>query len=320
MRNTVFMFPGQGSQRAGMLKDVHANFPVVRQTFAEASSVLGFSMEQLCFEDPESQLNLTAFTQPALLTCSTALFRLLADAEVVSPNVVVAGHSLGEYSALVASGILSFADALRLVRLRGEAMQSAVPVGVGAMAALLGDVLGPNADSGAIDALCQECSTEVETVAIANENSLSQLVISGHKAAVERLLSVFKDRKMGRAMPLPVSAPFHSPLMKPAAEKMAHALNSVSFQPGSGYICANTDARVYPCAEYRRDLLVKQIEGRVRWTSSLINLQSHFHGESVRFVEVGPGSVLQGLARKTLVKNFETKGTDSTDQLKGLGV
>lgn len=320
MNNIVFMFPGQGSQKAGMLKDVHANFPVVRQTFAEASDVLGFSMEQLCFEDPESQLNLTAFTQPALLTCSTALFRLLADAEVVPSGVVVAGHSLGEYSALVATGVLSFADALRLVRLRGEAMQNAVPVGVGAMAALLGNVLGPNADSSAIDSLCQECSTEDETVSVANENSLSQLVVSGHKGAVDRLVDIFKERKLGRAMPLPVSAPFHSHLMKPAAQEMASALESVSFQQGLGLICANVDARVYRSAEYHRELLVKQIEGRVRWTRSLINLQAHFDGESALFIEVGPGSVLQGLTRKTLEKNFETKGTDSTDQLKDLGV
>jgi [acyl-carrier-protein] S-malonyltransferase len=320
MNTIVFMFPGQGSQKAGMLKDIHTNYPIVRQTFAEASEVLGYSMEQLCFEDPESQLNLTAFTQPALLTCSTALFRLLADAEIVPSQPIFAGHSLGEYSALVAAGVLPFADALRLVRLRGEAMQSAVPIGIGAMAALLGNFLGPDADSSSIDALCVACSTEMESVSVANENSLSQLVVSGHRPAVDRLIERFKELKMGRAMLLPVSAPFHSPLMKPAAEKVSEALTRVALNPGTGLVCANVDAQLYPAESYKKELLVQQIEGRVRWTQSLLNVQSKFQDQNLLFLEVGPGSVLQGLVRKTLDSHFSTKGADSLEQLKELGV
>ncbi len=313
MSAVVYVFPGQGSQKKGMLKDVYEAETTVRQTFAEASDCLGYSMERLCFEDPENQLNLTAYTQPALLCCSVALLRCLESKTSLSQGASFAGHSLGEYSALVACGVLKFGEALRLVRLRGEAMQKAVPVGEGAMAAIVG------VDPQKVDSLCSSHSSANDQVAIANENSPSQVVVSGHAAAVKSLCEQVKTEKLGRAIPLPVSAPFHSRLMQPAADAMRTALQEVELcqekNRWEGRICANIDAQIYSSSDYHKQLLVDQVTGRVRWSQSLFNMVEATAQDSVTFVEIGPGSVLQGLVKKTLPAEHRAMGTDSVEKL-----
>lgn len=307
---TVFVFPGQGSQKKGMLAELHAGRNVVRDTFEQASDALGYSMVRLCLEDPEGQLNLTEYTQPALLAASTAIWRLIkselgASAAAVHTRApTTAGHSLGEYSALVALGVLDFAEALKLVQIRGRAMQAAVPVGLGAMSAFVGD------HTHHADTLCQESSDAQHRVEVANENSPAQVVVSGHAQAVERFGVFVKERKLGRALPLPVSAPFHSSLMAPAAAIMAEALSKATFHKSEGNILANVDAQAYRASEYSPSLLVKQVTQRVKWTATnkhfLKHLESPAAQESkTRFVEVGPGTVLQGLLRKTIPQEHQ---------------
>jgi [acyl-carrier-protein] S-malonyltransferase len=307
---TVFVFPGQGSQKKGMLAELHASRKVVRETFEHASDTLGYSMAKLCLEDPEGQLSLTEYTQPALLAASTALWRLLKSelgasaAEFHTGAPTVAGHSLGEYSALVALGVLDFAEALRLVQIRGRAMQAAVPVGLGAMSAFVGD------HTHHADALCQESSDTQHRVEVANENSPAQVVVSGHAQAVERFGAFVKERKLGRALPLPVSAPFHSSLMAPAAAIMAEALSKASFHKTNGTIVANVDAAAYSASVYGPDLLVKQVTQRVKWTSTTRQFLKHLDSPAAadskaRFIEVGPGTVLQGLLRKTIPQEHQ---------------
>jgi [acyl-carrier-protein] S-malonyltransferase len=324
-----FLFPGQGSQKKGMLHELHAHHPEVQRTFEEASDALGYSMAQLCFEDPENQLGLTAFTQPALLCSSVAIWRVLTThlgSSLGQP--LAAGHSLGEYSALVACGVLELPTALKLVRARGQAMQQAVPVGQGGMAAYLGDAAKDVAD------LCAAISLPHERVEVANDNCPTQVVVSGHKAAIERFCLEVKARRLGRALPLPVSAPFHSSLMKPAQEVMAAELGRVTWGKGQGTILANIDAKPYAASQYGPQLLLDQIVGQVRWTSTLrqaVSLMTADAGASpaadVSFVEVGPGSVLQGLAKKTLLdtndenlpaRNIHVLGSDSNETLSKL--
>jgi [acyl-carrier-protein] S-malonyltransferase len=290
MANFVLMFPGQGSQSVGMGKDFFEQFHEVKETFEEASDTLGFSMSKLCFEDSEGKLNLTEFTQPAILAMSTAIYRLLEKRTHIK-SAVVAGHSLGEYSALVSLGALTFADALKAVHFRGQAMQRAVPVGIGAMAAYLGSA------GNLIPDICKEVSAKDSIVEVVNFNSPGQLVLSGNKTAVDKACHLIVQRKLGKAKPLPVSAPFHSSLMQPAADEMNKFLLNIKMSPFSGKIVANVDAKLHSDATYSKEILVRQIASAVLWTQSLATLCEAL--PQAIWLELGPGKVLQGLAKKT---------------------
>ncbi len=269
-----------------MGKELADKYPVARDTFAEADEALGYKLSQLCFDGPEEKLRLTEITKPAILTASVAAWRVLGE-KGVSPSFV-AGHSLGEYSAHVAAGTINFPDAVRTVRDRGKYMQEAVPIGVGAMAAILG------MDLEKVTALCADAA-QGEVCEPANINSAEQIVISGHAAAVERATKLAGERGAKRAIMLSVSAPFHCSLMKPAQDKLAADLQSLGFhQPGAPIIC-NVDAAVIVDADRARDALVRQVTGSVKWEPSMRLLIS----KGVQtFVEVGPGKVLCGLMRQ----------------------
>jgi [acyl-carrier-protein] S-malonyltransferase len=284
--SVAFVFPGQGSQRVGMGRELAEAFPESRAVFDEAEAALGFSLSRLCFEGPEEELQLTANTQPAILAASVAALRPLV-ARGVRPDWV-AGHSLGEYSALVAAGVLTVADALRTVRRRGQYMQEAVPVGVGAMAAILG------LDLPAVEAACREAA-QGEVVSPANVNSPGQVVIAGHAAAVDRASERCKAAGARRAVRLAVSAPFHCALMAPAQDRLAPELGAIDFRDPAVPLVNNVDARVVRDAASCRDGLVRQVSGAVRWQESVEILAA----EGVTtFVEVGPGTVLSGLVKK----------------------
>jgi [acyl-carrier-protein] S-malonyltransferase len=282
----AFLFPGQGSQAVGMGKDLAEKHPIARQTFEEADEALGYKLSQLCFEGPEEKLRMTEITQPAILTVSVAAWRVLNE-KGVAPSFV-AGHSLGEYSAHVAAGTISFADAVRTVRSRGKYMQEAVPVGVGAMAAILG------MDLEKVTAVCSDAS-QGEVCEPANINSPEQIVISGHAGAVERATKLADERGAKRAKLLPVSAPFHCSLMKPAQDRLATDFRSIKFQtPGTPVVC-NVDALPLEDANSSRDALLRQVTGSVKWDQSMRVLVS----KGIQtFVEVGPGKVLCGLMRQ----------------------
>jgi [acyl-carrier-protein] S-malonyltransferase len=284
----AFLFPGQGSQAVGMAKELADHYSVARRTFEEADEALGFRLSELCFEGPEEQLKLTEITQPAILTASVAAWRVLQE-KGLRPDFV-AGHSLGEYSAHVAAGTLTFADAVRTVRNRGKYMQEAVPVGVGAMAAILGmslDKVGEIAADAAQGEVCQA----------ANINSPEQIVISGNAGAVERAIKLATERGAKKAVSLPVSAPFHCALMQPAQDRLALDLGALSFQnPSSSCpVVCNVDAAVVDSGEASRDALIRQVTGAVRWEPSVRLLIDQGAG---LFVEVGPGKVLWGLMRQ----------------------
>jgi len=284
--NIAFLFPGQGSQAVGMGKSLAEQYAVARHTFAEADEALGYKLSQLCFDGLEEQLKLTEITQPAILTVSVAAFRVLAE-KGLRPGFV-AGHSLGEYSAHVAAGTLSFQDAVRTVRNRGKYMQEAVPVGVGAMAAILGLELER------VTALCHDAA-EGEVCEPANINSAEQIVISGHKAAVERAATLATERGAKRAVLLQVSAPFHCSLMKPAQDRLAADLVALAFQKPAVPVVCNVDAALVTDVERSRDALVRQVTGAVKWEQSMRLLIA----QGVQtFVEVGPGKVLCGLMRQ----------------------
>ena len=298
----AFVFPGQGSQQVGMGKALADAFPESREVYAQADAALGFPLGALCFEGPEAELQLTANTQPAILATSVAALRPLL-ARGVKPQRV-AGHSLGEYSALVAAGALSLEDALRTVRRRGQYMQEAVPVGVGAMAAILG------LDLAAIEGACREAA-DGEVVAPANVNSPGQVVIAGHAAAVARASEKCKAAGAKRAVPLPVSAPFHCALMQPAQDRLAPDLEALAFRDPEPPLVNNVDAALVREAAACRAGLVRQVSGTVRWQQSVERLAQ----EGVTtFVEVGPGTVLSGLVKK-IAKGARVLNVDSPESL-----
>ena len=307
-KKIAFMFPGQGSQKVGMGRAWAEASPAARATFEEADEALGFPLSRLCFEGPEEDLNLTANTQPALVAVSTAVHRALGELAPGLRPVAVAGHSLGEYSALVAAGALGFADALRLVRRRGELMQEAVPVGVGAMAAIIG------LDPETIAAIAQEAS-QGEICAVANYNGPAQTVIAGHKDAVDRAVALARERGARKATLLAVSAPFHSPLMRPAREGMAPLLEAAEFRDPAVPVVTNVDAASVTTGAAARDALIRQIDSPVRWVESALRMESSLGVEV--FMEVGPGNVLAGMTRR-IVQSARTTAVTDPDHLRQL--
>jgi [acyl-carrier-protein] S-malonyltransferase len=289
----AWCFPGQGSQFVGMGRDVAEAFAPARDVFERADRALGEKISALCFEGPEAALTLTRNTQPAIVTTSVAILAALRARTALPLPVSAAGHSLGEYSALVASGALSLEDAVRIVRLRGEAMQEAVPAGAGAMAAVMG--LPPDK----LGAICEEAA-QGEVVSAANYNAPGQIVIAGHAAAVQRASKLVAERQ-GKAIPLKVSAPFHCSLMAPAAAKLAARLETVAVAPLAFPVLANVDAR--PNQEVRRvkELLVLQVDHPVRWEESV---RAMAESGVTHILEIGPGKVLAGLVRR-IAKDIE---------------
>ena len=288
MNTIAFVFPGQGAQKVGMGQSLAAAFPVCRDTFAEADAALGEPLSTLCFDGPEDRLMLTENTQPAILAMSIAVCRLV-EAEGIAP-AFAAGHSLGEYSAHVAAGTLSFADALRTVRRRGRYMQEAVPVGEGAMAAVLG------LDADGISAACAEAGRKTGLVVTpANLNAPGQVVIAGHAAGVAKAGELAKARGARRVIPLAVSAPFHCPLMKPAEERLAPELRALPAQDPRVPVVANVDAEPKRTAAAAVDALIRQVSSPVRWEDVVRRLIA----DGARtFLELGPGTVLAGLIKK----------------------
>ena len=303
MMGVAYIFPGQGSQSAGMGRELAENFPAARRVFEEADDALGFAISRLCFEGPAEELQLTENTQPALLTVSMAALRAL-EAECDASPDFVAGHSLGEYAALVAAGSLSFSDAVRTVRARGRYMQEAVPVGAGAMAAILG------ADAETVERACVE-AREGGVCSPATLNSPQQIVIAGDAAAIDRAVALLKTRGAKRALKLNVSAPFHCELMRPAAERLAADLERIEFADLRTPLVTNVDAAIIKGGEAARDALVRQVSGAVRWRESLELLAR----EGVTtLVEIGPGKVLSGLVRQTL-PSAQTSNVEDTASL-----
>jgi [acyl-carrier-protein] S-malonyltransferase len=281
------LFPGQGSQSPGMGKDLAEKFQVAREVFEEADDALGFSISRLCFEGPAEDLQLTENTQPSILAVSVAAFRALESTGAPAP-AFVAGHSLGEYSALVAAGVLDLSDALRTVRARGRYMQEAVPVGAGAMAAVLGGELSD------VERVCMEASGG-EVCSVANINSPGQVVIAGNAAAVDRAIELLKGVAK-RVIKLNVSAPFHCALMKPAQDRLALDLEQLNFNEPKFPVVTNVDARITTAPNELRDSLIRQVSAPVRWVESM---QLLVQNGVDTVVEVGPGKVLSGLMRQT---------------------
>ena len=287
MSKFAIAFPGQGSQSVGMLAELAEAYPIIKETFAEASAVLGYDLFELVMQGPVEELNKTWKTQPALLTSSVALWRLWQAQGGATP-AVMAGHSLGEYSALVCAGALNFTDAVKLVELRGQAMQRAVPEGVGAMAAIIG------LDNDSIAANCEKAA-QGQVVSPVNFNSPGQVVIAGHKEAVERANVLMKESGAKRALPLPVSVPSHCALMKPAAEELAIALDKLEVKAPVIPVINNADVATVTDPAAIKDALVRQLYSPVRWTETVERMAS----EEITFeIEMGPGKVLSGLVKR----------------------
>ncbi len=292
--HTAFVFPGQGSQYAGMGRDVAEKYPAARKVFDDIDAALGFSISQLCFDGPEDQLKLTENTQPAILAVSSALHAVLEEHGATRRDLV-AGHSLGEYSAIVSVGGLTPAEAATIVRARGRFMQDAVPVGTGGMAALI----GPSVEDA--QAICEEAA-QGEVLSVANINAPGQIVIAGTKSGIERAIEVAKKRGVRRALPLPVSAPFHCELMKPAADRLEPILEEANFKDLWFSLVSNVDASPIGTATAVRNALLRQVASPVRWVESV----QRMIGMGVkRFVEIGPGAVLTGLIKR-IDGNVET--------------
>jgi [acyl-carrier-protein] S-malonyltransferase len=285
--HTAFVFPGQGSQYTGMGKDVAENFPAARQVFNAIDEAVGFSISKLCFEGPDEELKLTENTQPAILAVSAAIHAVLEEHGAARRDLV-AGHSLGEYSAIVSVGGLAAPAAAKIVRARGRFMQEAVPVGTGGMAALI----GPSVEDA--HSICEEAA-EGEVLSVANINAPGQIVIAGTKAAVDRAIDVAKKRGVRRALPLPVSAPFHCALMKPAEERLRPMIEEAEFKDLWVSLVSNVDASPIGTPTAVRNALLRQVASPVRWVESIQKMVSM---GVKRFVEVGPGSVLTGLIRR----------------------
>lgn len=285
----AYIFPGQGSQYAGMGRELAEDYPAAREVFAEADEALGFALSQLCFDGPAEDLQLTENTQPAILTTSVATLRVLEGEGFPAPSYV-AGHSLGEYSALVAAGALKLSDAVRAVRARGRYMQEAVPVGVGAMAAIIGS------DEGTVLEACAEATQGGEVCGPANLNSPKQVVIAGHAGAVDRAVELLKSRGARKAVLLNVSAPFHSALMMPAQVRLAADLARLDFADLNVPLVSNANARLVRTGAEARESLVRQVTAPVRWSES-VGLLAGAEGVDT-FVEIGPGKVLSGLVRQ----------------------
>lgn len=287
MSKTAFIFPGQGSQYSGMGRELSENFPVAKQVFEEADDALGIKLSSICFTGSEEELKLTANTQPAILTASIAVLRVVAQ-ETGLRSDFLAGHSLGEFSALVCSGTLKFADAVRIVRARGTFMQEAVPVGTGAMAAML------SIEPDVLEEVCKEASLG-EVVSPANFNSPGQIVIAGHLSAVNRAIEIAKAKGFRKSMILPVSAPFHCALMQPAADRLAGVLEQIIFSDMSQPVVANAIAKANSDKQQVMPLLVKQVCAPVLWEQSVTEMVAH--GVD-KFIEIGPGKVLSGLIKR----------------------
>ncbi|WP_076531706.1 ACP S-malonyltransferase [Gemmobacter megaterium] len=304
----AFVFPGQGSQSIGMGKALADAYPAARAVFDEVDEALGEKLSDLIWNGPIEDLTLTANAQPALMATSLAALRALeAEGVRITDAAYVAGHSLGEYSALAAVGTLSIADTARLLRIRGRAMQQAVPVGVGAMAALLGMDFATAAEVAAEAAQGEVCQA-------ANDNDPSQVVISGHKAAVERAVTLAKERGAKRAMLLPVSAPFHCALMQPAAEAMAEALGTVTFHPPVVPVVANVRAEAVKDPDQLRKLLIEQVTGSVRWRESVLWMAAQGVTE---FWEIGAGKALSGMVKR-IARDSSTRAFGSPEDVAAL--
>jgi len=285
--DTALLFPGQGSQRVGMGRDLAQRFETARRTYEEADAVLGWSLSKLCFDGPEDDLTLTKHTQPAILTTSIAVFRVLRERGLQFD--IVAGHSLGEWTALVAAGAIDLRDAVRLTHLRGSYMQDAVPVGQGAMAAVMG------LDAAATRAVCDKASAPGEPVEPANFNGAGQIVISGHLAAIDRAIAAAKAAGAKRAVKLPVSAPFHCSLMAPARDRLAAAMADLNVKPPIVPVVANVTAEPTQDPARIKELLVQQVTAPVRWEESI---QTIAKLGATRAYELGSGAVLKGLVKR----------------------
>jgi [acyl-carrier-protein] S-malonyltransferase len=305
MKKIAFIFPGQGSQYVGMGKEFYDHFKAAKEVFEEADDTLRFSISELCFRGPEEALRFTENTQPAILTTSIAALRVLESEKGVNPQLT-AGHSLGEYCALVASGALSFADAVHTVRLRGKFMQEAVPVGEGTMAAILG------MERKEVEELCEEFSSG-EVLSPANFNCPGQIVIAGHSTAVQRAIEGVKQ-KGKKAVLLPVSAPFHSPLMKPAGARLENALEGVSVRDLEVPVVTNVEAEVNQSKDRVKELLVAQVSSPVRWEESMRRM---IEKGIERVVEIGPGKVLSGLMKR-IDTHVETGNLEDIKTLKNI--
>lgn len=308
-KDLVLLCPGQGSQQVGMGKSLFQEFKEVRETFEQASEALGYAMDSLCFEDPEQKLGLTEYTQPALLCVTVATWRALTSRWGVVPPVSVAlGHSLGEYSALVLAGAWSLETALKAVAYRGKSMQEAVPVGVGAMAACL------NVDPVVLSEICEATQmVQKACVEVVNHNTPAQLIISGHKMAVEKVCEEIKTRKLGKTIFLPVSGPFHSSLMAPAAQKMKEWLKSVTLKPLAFPVLSTADQVLYKESDYSAELLSLQICRPVYWYQCIQSTLSR--GSDLRYLEIGAGTILQGLCKKILPTGTVLSGTQDLDSV-----